>query len=67
MFNVHLDRLRETHMREVESLFEYLQQFGVDGHILSPAYGYAAVGNREIFLTRDQSREKIRNVDRLFE
>ncbi len=58
---------RETDMREVESLFECLQQFGVDGHMLAPAYGYAAVGNREIFLTRDQIREKFRNADRLFE
>ena len=57
---------RETDMKEVEALFEYLQQLGVDGHMLSPAYGYSAVNSREIFLTRDEIHEKFRNVDRLF-
>jgi hopanoid biosynthesis associated radical SAM protein HpnH len=57
---------RETDMREIEELFEYLQQFGVDGHMLSPAYGYSAVDTREIFLTREEVHEKFRDVDRLF-
>ena len=57
---------RETDMAEVEALFEYLQQFGVDGHMLSPAYGYSAVDSREIFLTREEIHEKFRHVDRLF-
>ncbi len=58
---------RETDMQEVEALFEYLQQFGVDGHMLSPAYGYSAVDTREIFLTREEIQEKFRDVDRLFQ
>jgi hopanoid biosynthesis associated radical SAM protein HpnH len=57
---------RETDMLEIEALFEYLQQFGVDGHMLSPAYGYSAVDTREIFLTREQVHEKFREIDRLF-
>jgi hopanoid biosynthesis associated radical SAM protein HpnH len=57
---------RETDMREIEELFEYLQQFEVDGHMLSPAYGYSAVDTREIFLTRAEVHEKFREVDRLF-
>ena len=57
---------RETDMQEVEELFEYLQQFGVDGHMLSPAYGYSAVNSREIFLTRDEIHEKFRGVGRIF-
>ena len=57
---------RETDMAEVEGLFEYLQQFDVDGHMLSPAYGYSAVNSREIFLTREEIQEKFRDVDRLF-
>ena len=57
---------RETDMREIEELFDYLQQFDVDGHMLSPAYGYSAVNTREIFLTRDEVREKFKDVDRLF-
>lgn len=57
---------RETDMREVEALFEYLRQFDVDGHMLSPAYGYSAVQSREIFLTREDIQEKFKDVDSLF-
>ncbi len=57
---------RETDMNEVEALFEYLEQFDVDGHMLSPAYGYSAVNSREIFLTRDEIQQKFRDADRLF-
>ena len=57
---------RETDMKEIEALFDYLQQFDVDGHMLSPAYGYSAVNTREIFLTRDEVHEKFKDVDRLF-
>ncbi len=57
---------RETDMNEVEALFEYLEQFDVDGHMLSPAYGYSAVNSREIFLTREEIQQKFREADRLF-
>lgn len=57
---------RETDMREIEDLFEYLQQFDVDGHMLSPAYGYSAVDSREIFLTRQEIQRKFREADRIF-
>lgn len=57
---------RETDMREIEELFEYLQQFDVDGHMLSPAYGYSAVDSREIFLTRQEIQRKFREADRIF-
>ncbi len=57
---------KETDMKEIEALFEYLEQFDVDGHQLSPAYGYSAVNDREIFMTREDIREKFKNVDRLF-
>src|SRR5438105_1873535 len=43
---------KETDMREIEELFTYLEQFDVDGHQIAPAYGYSAVNDREIFLTR---------------
>ena len=56
---------KETDMQEIEALFEYLEQFGVDGHMLSPAYGYSAVNDQEIFLTRDDVHEKFRDIDRL--
>ena len=57
---------KETEMKEIEALFEYLEQFDVDGHQLSPAYGYSAVNDREIFMTRGDIHEKFRNVDQMF-
>jgi hopanoid biosynthesis associated radical SAM protein HpnH len=56
---------QQTDMKEIEELFEYLEPFDVDGHMLSPAYGYAAVNDREIFMTRDDIREKFKDIDRL--
>jgi hopanoid biosynthesis associated radical SAM protein HpnH len=56
---------KETDMREIEALFEYLVQFNLDGHMLSPAYGYSAVNDREIFLTRDDVHEKFKDIDGL--
>ncbi len=57
---------KETDMKEIAALFEYLQPFEVDGHQLSPAYGYSAVNDREIFMTRDDIHEKFKDVDTLF-
>jgi hopanoid biosynthesis associated radical SAM protein HpnH len=57
---------KETDMKEIEALFEYLEQFDVDGHQLSPAYGYSAVNDREIFMTRDDIHEKFKDVDQVF-
>ena len=57
---------RETDMKEIEALFEYLQGLGVDGHMISPAYPYSAVDSREIFLTRAEVREKFSDIDRVF-
>src|SRR5205085_12520633 len=34
---------KETNMGEIDALFAYLTRLGVDGFMLSPAYGYAAV------------------------
>lgn len=56
---------KETDMREIEELFTFLEQFGVDGHTIAPAYGYSAVDVREIFMTRDDIREKFKDIDRL--
>src|SRR5271166_6290392 len=55
---------KETDMAEIDALFAYLTKLGVDGFMLSPAYGYAAVkqtnpdGAAEIFMTRDDIRAK---------
>ncbi|MBM3814374.1 MAG: adenosyl-hopene transferase HpnH [Acidimicrobiia bacterium] len=56
---------QETDMAEVEALFEYLKPFDLDGHMISPGYAYLAVNDREIFLTREDIREKFKNIDRL--
>ena len=32
---------------------------------LAPAYGYSAVNDREIFMTRDDIHEKFQDIDRL--
>ena len=34
---------KETDMAEIDALFAYLTTLGVDGFMISPAYGYAAV------------------------
>lgn len=57
---------RETDMAEIEELFDYLRQFDIDGHMLSPAYPYSAVDANEIFLTRQEVNEKFKSVDKLF-
>src|ERR1700738_3779503 len=56
---------KETDMREIEEMFEYLKQFNVDGHQIAPAYGYSAVNDREIFMTRDDIHEKFKSIDKL--
>jgi len=55
----------ETDMNELAELFEFLEQFDVDGHMLSPAYGYTAVNDQEIFMTREDVHEKFRDLDKL--
>ncbi len=56
---------KETDMNEIEELFSYLKQFNVDGHTISPAYGYSAVNDREIFMTRDDVNRKFAQIERL--
>ncbi len=57
---------KETDMAELDELFGYLTSLGVDGFMISPAYGYSAVDNREIFMTRDDIRAKFRAADAMF-
>jgi hopanoid biosynthesis associated radical SAM protein HpnH len=62
---------KETDMAEIDALFAFLTKLGVDGFMLSPAYGYTAVqetnpeGAAEIFLTRDDIRAKFQEAERL--
>ena len=60
---------KETDMDEIDALFAYLTKLGVDGFMLSPAYGYTAVqetnpkGAAEIFMTRDDIRAKFQEAE----
>jgi hopanoid biosynthesis associated radical SAM protein HpnH len=62
---------KETNMHEISVLYSYLTELGVDGFMLSPAYGYAAVqstnptGAAEIFMTRDDVNQKFREAKEL--
>jgi hopanoid biosynthesis associated radical SAM protein HpnH len=62
---------RETDLAEIEALFGYLTRLGVDGFMLSPAYGYTAVketnpdGAAEIFMTREEVRQKFQQAQGL--
>ena len=62
---------RETDIGEIDQLYAYLTKLGVDGFLLSPAYGYTAVcetnpdGAAEIFLTREDIRAKFREAEKL--
>ncbi len=56
---------KETDMNEIWELFEFCEQLGVDGHTISPAYGYSSVNDREIFMTRDDIYEKFRDIDKM--
>ena len=57
---------KETDMAEIDELFAYLTTLGVDGFIISPAYSYAAVNSKEIFMTRDDIKEKFRAAEGMF-
>jgi len=57
----------ETDMDELDEMFAFLQGLGTDGHMISPAYSYAAVKVDEIFMDRAMIHEKFRyNIDKLF-
>ncbi len=58
---------KETDIEEIADLFAYLQTLGVDGHMISPAYSYAAVMTKEIFMSRDEIRDKFKQASKLLE
>ena len=58
---------KETDIEEIADLLAYLQKLGVDGHMLSPAYSYAAVMTKEIFMSRAEIREKFQQASQLLE
>lgn len=60
---------RQTDLNEIAELFGFLTGLGVDGFLLSPAYGYEAVRadgqGDEMFLTREETHAKFREARKL--
>ena len=64
---------KETDMQEVEQMFDYLSDLGVDGHTISPGYEYDAAKKDMIkrlslrpenfFLTRKMTVEKFARIE----
>src|SRR5881409_2643051 len=63
---------KETDMAEVEQMFDFLSDLGVDGHTISPGYEYDAAKKdmikrlnkqpEDFFLTRKMTREKFGKI-----
>ena len=58
---------KQTDLKEIAALFEYLKDFGVDGHTIAPSYSYAAVQQKDIFMSRQEIQEKFRQATRILE
>jgi hopanoid biosynthesis associated radical SAM protein HpnH len=62
---------KETDMHEIAVLLTYLTELGVDGFMISPAYGYQAVqdtnpqGAEQLFMTRDDVHAKFKEAKKL--
>src|SRR5215475_5994378 len=65
---------KETDMQEIEQMFDYLSDLGVDGHTVTPGYDYDAAKKDMIkrlnlrpenfFLTREMTVEKFEKVEK---
>jgi MoaA/NifB/PqqE/SkfB family radical SAM enzyme len=65
---------KETDMQEIERMFDYLADLGVDGHTITPGYDYDAAKRdmikrlnlrpEDFFLTRSMTIEKFRKIDK---
>jgi hopanoid biosynthesis associated radical SAM protein HpnH len=53
---------KETDPMEMEILFAYLSQLGIDGLLVSPAYSFPGV-DPELFLSREEIKEKFTRLD----
>src|SRR5205823_5201495 len=64
---------KETDMQEIERMFDYLSDLGVDGHTITPGYDYDAAKRdmtkrlnllpENFFLTRAMTIQKFRKVE----
>jgi len=50
---------KDSDIQEIEILFAYLTQLGVDGILVSPAYSFEGVAT-ELFLSREEIQQKFR-------
>ncbi len=57
---------KQTEMDELDEMFAFLTSLGVDGFMISPGYGYAAVDDKDMFMSRDEIRVKFRAADAMF-
>ena len=65
---------KETNVREIEGMFNFLSALGCDGHTISPGYDYDAAKKdmvkrlgkhpEDFFLTRSMTREKFADIER---
>jgi hopanoid biosynthesis associated radical SAM protein HpnH len=62
---------KDTDMHEIAVLFQYLTEIGIDGFMISPAYGYEAVrdgdlhGGFGLFMTRQEVHAKFQLARKL--
>ncbi len=54
---------KNSDIEELKRLFEVLTGLRVDGILMSPAFNYERVENDEIFLSREEAREKFKRMD----
>jgi hopanoid biosynthesis associated radical SAM protein HpnH len=53
---------KQTDLSEIADLYGFLETLGVDGYMITPAYSYAAVQSKEIFMSRAEIRSKFRDA-----
>lgn len=57
---------RQTDIGMLEQLYAKLESIGVDGFLISPAYSYSAVKEKEHFMSKDEIRAKFNSGNGLF-
>jgi hopanoid biosynthesis associated radical SAM protein HpnH len=58
---------KQTDLAEIGDLLGYLQHLGVDGFMISPGYSYAAVQDKDLFMTRAEIHGKFQQASRMLE
>ena len=56
---------KQTDMRRIDTMMDELSRLGVGAFMLSPAYSYEAVDDKDRFMSRADVHEKFRDIDRL--